>query len=438
MKRLKSVAFILAILLVGNAKAQQTFSNLDSLLNYVTVKSTTLQSGEIKMTQAKKAKLAAIVGVIDLVGNASYSHTNNITLQTSLFPAETFGGEPGTFKEVKMGMQYSNNLSNYNEVKLINVAGWANLMLANINIDLINTDNKITRKSFYENIAISYYNIINVNEQLRATEQNLAASDSLLQIAQHKYEQGLVKLQDVNDTKANYLNTKESVNQLKYLLQQQYISLKILTDIPESDSIIISQPATMSTSVMLPKIEYNDINLKSSLLREKAALASYRQIKATIMPTLSFVNSNSTQQYPSSAKVYSTSDKWFKSNYVGLKLSVAIPSANLVSQHYKAKYDYLLAQKNNEHVKIKTELENKQLGIDFSKAISQWANNTEVYELKKESYQKNLNLYTEGLLSLDQMLNSYNAMVSSNYNRISSAINVLLAQSKIDINNKIN
>jgi hypothetical protein len=82
-------------------------------------------------------------------------------------------------------------------------------------------------------------------------------------------------------------------------------------------------------------------------------------------------------------------------------------------------------------------MEQRQLGIDFSKAISQWTTNTEVYELKKESYEKNLNLYSEGILSLDQTLNSYNAMVSSNYNRISSAINVLLAQSKIDINNKI-
>ena len=312
-----------------------------------------------------------------------------------------------------------------------------NFKLAAVNIDLTSTDNKITQKSFYESVAATYFNIVNLQEQLKATEQNLIASDSLLQIANHKYEQGLVKLQDVNDTKANYINTNESCNQLKYLLQQQYLGLKILTDIPETDSIIITQPVGTSTSVMLPKIEYNDINLKSSELREKAAFASYRQLQTTILPTLSFVNSNSTQQYPSSAQVYSSSDKWYKSSYIGLKFSVAIPSANTVSQRYKAKYDYQLSQKNTQHIKNKTELEYKQLGIDYSKAISQWESNTEVYELKKESYEKNLNLYSEGLLGLDQTLNSYNAMVNSNYNRISSAINVLLAQSKIDINNKI-
>jgi len=437
MRRLLTTLFAIAVLSINNAKAQRTFNNLDSLLIYATEQSITLQSGEIKMSQVKKAKLAAFYGLLDLVGNASYNYTNNTKLQTSLFPGETFGGQPGTYQEVQMGMQYSNNLTNYNEVKLINVPGWMNFKLATINIDLTSADNKITQKSFYESVAATYFNIVNVQEQLKATEQNLAASDSLLQIAQNKYKQGLVKLQDVNDTKANYLNTNESCNQLKYLLQQQYVSLKILTDIPENDSIIITQPVGTSSAVMMPKIEYSDINLKSSALREKAALASYQQLQTTILPTLSFVNSNSTQQYPTSAQVYSSNDKWYKSSYVGLKLSVAIPSGNTVSQRYKAKYDYQLAQKNTEHIKNKTELEYKQLGIDYSKAISQWTSNTEVYELKKESYEKNLNLYSEGLLSLDQTLNCYSAMVNSNYNRISSAINVLLAQSKIDINNKI-
>ncbi|NJO91270.1 MAG: TolC family protein [Chloroflexia bacterium] len=435
MKRLITTVVAIAVLLTNNAKAQRTFNNLDSLLSYATAQSTTLQSGEIKMSQAQKAKFAAIIGVLDPIGSASYTYTNNTKLQTSLFPGETFGGEPGTYKEVKMGMQYSNSLTNYNEVKLVNIPGWANFKLASINIDLTGADNKITQKSFYENVAISYHNILNIQEQLKATEQNLAASDSLLQIAKHKYEQGLVKLQDVNDTKANYINTNESCNQLKYMLQQQYLGLKILTDIPETDSIIIIQP--VGTTAMLPKIEYNDINLKSSELREKAAFASYRQLQTTILPTLSFVNSNSTLQYPSSAQVYSNSDKWYKSSYIGLKFSVAIPSANTVSQRYKAKYDYQLAQQNTVHIKNKTELEYKQLGIDYNKAISQWESNTEVYELKKESYEKNLNLYSEGLLSLDQTLNSYNAMVNSNYNRISSAINVLLTQSKIEINNRI-
>jgi outer membrane protein TolC len=430
---------ILAVILMfsKSIKAQIVFDNLDSLISYAAAKSTTLQSGEIKITQAKKAKIAAIVGVMDPTINASYSYIDNLKLPTSLFPSEALGGEPGTFQEVQTGVQYNSNFNNYNELKLINVPGWTNLKLAKLNIDLSSTENKISTKEMYENIASVYFNIINIKEQLKATGNNLLAADTLLQIAQNKYQQGLVKVQDVNESRASYLNTKESFNQLEFLLQQQYLSLKILTDIPENDSISITQVVGSNPITNISAIEFNALSINSGELNEKIALENFRQLKQANIPSLSFINNNSTQQYNTTARIYNGDGKWYSSTYIGLKLSIPIPSASSLSRTSNARYNYQLAQVNTEHLKNKTELEHRQLAIDYSKAISQWETNDEVYELKKDSYLKNLNLYSEGLMGLDQTLNSYNAMVSSNYNRISSSINVLLAESKININNKI-
>jgi len=437
MKILKFLILTIAISIIGSANAQNTFSSLDSLLNYANSKSTTLQSGEIKMTQAKRARLVAIIGVIDPTGNVSYSYTDNTKLPVNLFPAEAFGGAPGTYKEIKSGVQYNNSYNLTQEVKIFNLPGWSNLKLSKINVDLTSSDNKVTLKTMHENIASIYYNIVNLQEQLKATQQNLSAADTLLQIAQNKFQQCLVKQQDLNDSRANYLNTKESFNQLKFLLQQQYLSLKILIDIPENDSIAINQQVISTTLSIAPKIEFNDIAINNSLLKEKTAQVSYRQLMYSKLPVVSVVHSYSGQQYNNSAKIYNSDGKWFPSQYIGLKLSIPIPSANNVSQTFKAKYDYQLAQQSTEHIRNKAELEYRQLGIDFYKALSQWTTNAEVYELKKDSFEKNLNLYTEGVISLEQTLNSYNAMVNSNYNSITSAINVLLTKSKIDINNKI-
>jgi outer membrane protein TolC len=437
MKLLKFSILALVVLFSSNIKAQKVFDNLDSLLSYAATKSTTLQTGEIKMTQAKKAKIAAVVGVMDPTINASYTYLDNLKLPTSLFPSEALGGEPGSFKEVQTGVQYNSNFNNYNELKIVNIPGWTNLKLARINIDLTSTENKISIKSMHENIASVYFNIINVQEQLKAAGKNLLAADTLLRIAQNKYQQGLVKMQDVNESMANYLNAKESYNQLEFLLQQQYLSLKIITDIPENDSIVITQAVISNPISNISAIEYNTLNINGGELNEKIALENFRQLKQANIPSLSFVNNNSSQQYNTTARIYNGDGKWYSSTYIGLKLSVPIPSASSVSKTSNARYNYQLAQVNTEHLKNKTELEHSQLAIDYRKAISQWQTNTEVYELKKDSYLKNLNLYTEGLVSLDQTLNSYNAMVSSNYNHISSAINILFAKSKIDINNKI-
>ena len=162
MKRFNFAILSIVVLLASTAQAQKTFTNLDSLISYASLKSTTLQSGEIRLDQAKKAKLAAVLGIADLTVNNSYSYTDNTKLPTSLFPADAFGGEPRTYKEVQTGIQYNSSLTNYNEIKLLNFSGWQNFKLAKVNIDLTESNNLISRKSLNENIASIYYNILNL------------------------------------------------------------------------------------------------------------------------------------------------------------------------------------------------------------------------------------------------------------------------------------
>jgi outer membrane protein TolC len=436
MKRQLLIVFCM-VFMANAGIAQKVFTNLDSLINYASLKSSTLQTCDIKLTQAKKAKLAAVLGIVDPTINTSYSYIDNLKLPTSLFPSEALGGEPGTFKEVQTGVQYNSNFNNYNELKLINIPGWTNLKLARLNIDLTNVDNKISIKALHENIAVFYYNIVNLQEQLKATKNNLETADTLLQVVQRKYNQGLIKIQDVNESKANYLSTVESYRQIEFALKQQYLSLKILTDIPENDSITILHDTLLIPQSNKLDVNINTLNLQSGELNELISHENLKQLKQSNIPSLSFVNNNSTQQYNTTARIYNGEGKWYSSTYIGLKLSIPIPSANTLTKTSNARYNYQLAKVNSEHLKNKAELESSQLVIDYRKAVTQWNTNIEIYNLKKESYEKNLNLYSEGVLSLDQTINSYNAMVNSNYNRISSAINVFLAQSKIDINNKI-
>lgn len=112
-------------------------------------------------------------------------------------------------------------------------------------------------------------------------------------------------------------------------------------------------------------------------------------------------------------------------------------SANSITSINEAKYNHLLAQKNTEHARIKAELDHRQLRTEYSKSWSQFVNDKEIYSLKKESYFKNRNLFAQGVLATDLTLNSFNAMVNSHYSLITSAINLLLTDAKIEINNTI-
>ncbi len=430
---------MLCMKLVG-AHAQQVFNDLDSFLKYASNKSTSLQSGEIKMEQAKKAKIAAIASIPDPTGNVSFSYTDNITLPVTLFPANFNdpNAPAGEYRAQRLGLQYNSNFNQYGEIKLFNLQGWHNLKSSKHNLEATALDNKLTRKTLYENIASTYFNIVQLQEQLQSAKENVIVSDTLLRIAKNKFNEGLLNKQDVNDAEVSYLNTKESMNQIAFVVQQQYLTLKTLADIPDEDSIVINHLISTELSANAPQVSFNNLSLSSSLSKEKVALSNFRKSKASVHPTLSFFASDSRTQYNTQAGLFDSNWDWYASTYIGFKISMPMPfSASSITSVNEAKYNHLLAQKNAEHVRIKATLDNKQLSTDYSKAWSQFVSNKEIYRLKKETYYKNRSLYSQGLLSTGQTLNSFNAMVNSHYSLITSAISLLLANAKIEINNTI-
>jgi outer membrane protein TolC len=438
---MKKIIVLLLCMKFMDSIAQQEFNDLESFLNFVSVKSITLQSGEIKMDQAKKAKIAAIASIPDPTGNVSFSYTDNITLPVTLFPSNFSdpNAPAGEYKAQRLGVQYNSVLNNYGEIKLFNLQGWHNLKSSKQNLEATATDNKLTRKSLYENLASTYFNIVQLQEQLQSAKENLLVSDTLLRIAENKFQQGLLKKQDVNDTKVSYLNTQENVNQIAFIIQQQYLTLKTLADISERDSIVIDHLISTELSSTAPSVSHNNLNYINSLSKESIAKSNFKKNKAVTFPTLSLFFSDSRTQYNTSAGLFDSKWDWYKSTYIGFKISMPMPfTANSLTSVNEAKYNHLLAQKNTEHARIKAELDNKQLSTDYSKSWSQFVSNKEIYELKKESYYKNRNLYAQGLLATEQTLNSFNAMVNSHYSLITSAISLLLANAKIDINNSIN
>jgi outer membrane protein TolC len=419
-----------------NGYTQKKVSSVEELLEYVATKSITLQKDNIKLDQAKKAKLAAVLSVIEPVGNNTMTFVNNTKLPVSVFPAEVLGGTPGTFTEVQTGVQYTNTINQNFELKIFNLQGWENLKLSKINIELSENNNLLSLKTLQENIVINYYNIVTLQEQLKSTRINEAVADSLFKVSESKYKQGIVRQQDVNDTKVNYINTKENANQMEFLLKNYILSLKILCDISDDEELLIEDKSTNENFFPTVNVAENSLLVSNSVLNEMYAKSNFKALKKENLPTLSLIGSQSWQLFNQEFKVFDGS--WINSQYVGFKIAIPLPTSKSVANTSKAKFDYELAKKSTEQAKIKSKLDYEKLIVDYDKTISQYTSNKEIYDLRKETYFKNKNLYRDGLIDIDQTLNSYNAMVNADYNRIASKVSLKLQQAKIDINNKIN
>jgi len=222
--RYKSLIFILLLFASrGHSQVQdspipgsQVFTSVDELISFAMDNSLDLENNQIKFTQAQKSRLAALISTIDVTGSLlSAQFVDNTKLGVNLFPSEIFGGTPGTFKEVQTGVQYNTGLNNYLDIKLYNPNGYNNVKLANLNIELTKSNNLIGVKQYQDNLVANYYNIVNIQKQIKNTAQNIRSSDSLLTIVEHKYREGLVKQQDVNDTKINHLQLEETYRPLK-------------------------------------------------------------------------------------------------------------------------------------------------------------------------------------------------------------------------------
>jgi outer membrane protein TolC len=415
--------------------SQVALPSLDSVFNYVKLKSITLQTGELYLLQSKKAKLAAIVSIPEVTGGANLNFTNNTKLPVSLFPAEVFGGTPGTFQEIQTGIQY-NTLAGLNiDVKVLNLAAVKNLQLAKTDIEVNQTNNLLNQKSLYENIAATYFNILQLKAQSAATRRNVSVSSSLIDIVREKYAQGMSRPQDVNDAQISLLDLEETVRQIDLQVSQQYLQLKILADIDETENIYLTDSLTPGGEIIDAYIAPNTLGFQNANAKARFALQSFKQVKNKLLPTLSIFAGNNFNQYNQALTLFG--GKWIHSQFLGFKLNLSIPSANDISNLYKLKYDYEIADKNAVQAQNKEKNQQAQLGIDLVKASSQFKTNREVQKIRSDSYYHQLNLYKEGMIGLDVVLNSFSLLVTSEYNTITALANIQLANAKIKINNNI-
>ncbi len=431
------ILVLTALLVVESSLGQSNlvFNSLDSLLQYAASKSLSIKNGDMEWEKAAKGKLAAALSIPDISGNLlSAQFTHNTKLPVSVFPGEVFGGDPGTFVEVPTGVKYSSALNSNLDIKLLNLTGWENLKLAQINTDLAQSSRSLTVETLEKNLADNYYNIVNVQEQIDNSHKNIAIADTLLQITQRRYNEGITRQQDLDDARANYLTSLENENQLRFLLEQYYLSLKKLCDIPADNELVITHQYDDAIYKMEePRV--GTLAVAHAQLQEHLAGANYKNAGLAFVPSLSFQLSNTFNQFNNDLKKFG--GDWINSNYIGLKLNVPIPSSNTIANRLSAKYDLQLAKNNTEQIKLQATAERSILKNNYDKAFSQWNANKQIASLRQTSYRKHQQLYEEGLVALDATIASYTNMVNAEYSLISSATSVALTKAKIIINNKV-
>lgn len=420
----------------SSAQTELSFTSLDSLLKYAENNSISIKTGEQQVLLAKWQKISAKAGLINFRMQTSFNLTNNLELPVTYLPAEVFGGEPGTFKEITTGQQYMGNFNIAPQIDIINPASWAKLQSATINSQLTDVNNLIVKKALFESVSAAYYNIISLQEQIGLTEKSLLVADTLLSNMQNKYSEGIVRQQDLNDAKINQLSLADKLEQLKLSLEQQFYSLKILSDIPETTELSISEQPDYN-QLYYKGIEVNNqLQYKSSLLKTEQAKTDLKINRLMQFPTVSLVFYDAWQQN-SNTMFFDSEKQWLNNQYVGLKMSLPFPDINRYFLTKNSQINKTISLQNAEHTKLQNDLTNKQITLDYEKAYSQFKTAEQIYQIKAQNYRLAMNQFNMSILPSDRLLVAFNDMIASQLNYSSSLANLLFVKSKININNSI-
>lgn len=437
---MKRILFIITGLLLltqaASAQTELSFNNLNVLLEYAENNSITIKSGEQQSLLAKWQKISAQAGLVNFRMQTNFNLTNNLELPVTFLPAEAFGGTPGTFKEVTTGQQYIGNLNVAPQIDIINPASWAKLKSANVNAELTATNNLIAKKTLFESISATYHNIISLQEQIQITQKSLLVADTLLNNMQNKYAEGIVRQQDLNDAHINKLALSDNLEQVNLSLKQQYYSLKILCDIPESTDVIIEEQPDYNKQIVSGLHVDDQLQYKSSLLKVELAKADLKTNRLMQYPTVSLMYYNVWQQ-SSNDMFFDNNVKWLNAQYIGLKVTVPFPDINRYTLTKSSQINKTISLQNAVHTKLENELTNKQLVLDYEKAYSQLTTSKQIYQLKEQNYGLALNQFNMSILPSDKLLIAFNDMLISRLNYSSALANLNYTMAKIEITNTI-
>jgi outer membrane protein TolC len=430
-------ATLSALLIFGlnrqaEAQEKKIYTSLTEVWNDVRQYNLTFKSAQIQTELANLAYKTSVGNVINPRMPVTLNLIDNTRLQSNFIPAEIFGGPSGSFREVTFGQQYNALFSVQPQFDLLNMSSLAQIKSAKINKELTASQNLLNELQIYENLNVTYHNILSLKGQKDILTKNIAIAEQIKNIVTNRHQEGIARKQDVNEAEVNLINLLDKMEQLEYniRIQEKMLALFFENKIsPEINENLDVYALENISSVNAGNAKSRNVALQSQMLRQDIKTLQYQYY-----PILS-LNSSFNWQNLSNEFFFAANSSGINYNFIGIKLGWDFPTVTRLSNIKNKQYQLQTLALNESHVEKETATKTEQLVIEYQKAQSQYKNFKTILDLKSDTYQKTLNQYQENILGLDRLLISQNDMLSSQINVVLALSNIAFAKAKVVIHN---
>lgn len=417
------------LVLAGNAFGQGTAPlTLQQCIEYglahnVSVMKADLevQKTDMKRTDARSAYLPQVNGSVQLI--------DNLKLQTMLLPGE-FIGQPGTKVPVQFGTLYNLTGAVDATQKVYDPSTIEGMKIAKQNVQLSELNARKTKEQLTYDIANAYYSAQVTLTQQNLTQANLAKVDTLLEVTMVQFNNGFAKKIDVDRLKVNQTNLQTELANSKSNYEQQLMLLKYYMGMPlEQDMNLPEISPAEKLGALITGESVNSVDAQILTTQQQIYNSNLRQIKAGYLPTFSLTFHAAAQFQQNNLRMFSKDANWYPNSYLGFNLNIPIfdglskysRASQMKIQLKQIEFDQ---QYLNENIKMQISNAQNKLKVNLAALETQQRN----IELANEVYETTRVQYSNGMISLTDMVNSENELRVAQTNYLTALVQVRIAQ----------
>ena len=415
MKNSYLIIFFLSIAKFSSA------SNIDTLLipnAEVLVKLGLKNNSNLKIFQLKIAQSKSDLKASNFFKtpqiSGSLNTQDNLKLSTTSIPGALFG-EPGKKINISLGNPYTNSIA---ITAVQSIMDWQHLFQSKIafqNTQLLKAQENQSIQNLKIQILQTYYAIITSLTSIKISEKDLQLSDSIVKIIEYKFNNGIIDESSLNQAKVNSNNIKQNIIQSTTLARQSMAYLKNLVDLPVSIDLKFILPEQLVVGNNKPIEEIGaDKVLEPLQQMVKIDSLQIKEAKTKYYPKINLVGYKGYDQLRDDLGVDFKKGTWNDYSFINLMVSVPIYSGFL----YRNKVQSMMYKKAVSEEQLKSATQ--QSILNDQNLVESYKSTLELIEITKNNFEllnkiKNANFekYTNGLISLDIYLKSFEDYLKS-------------------------
>lgn len=434
---MKRIAILISLISFANAcSAQVAFNSLEEIWKYADLHNVNMKVAKEELAKAGYSSKQSYSSLLPQV-NGNGAFTDNMSLQTTLVPAEIFGGQPGTYRSLQFGQQYVYNGNITAQVPLINVQNWIGIRIARLNEAISRDSFAAARKNIYQQIAVQFYSCLLMQEAARLSDQTAAIADSVLQLTNDKFNKGTLNQADVDKASMNLIRAQQSQTISWYQAAVAKNNLKSLLGLSVNDSLQLNTSLQYNLAIDTATTFQRDPAVLLASNRVKLSYNQYKQANKAFFPTLNALYSYSAQRSDNSFEPFSNAKgtkKWFPAQYWGIQMTVPIFSGGYrFYQVKKTRIAYEQSKDLFDNAQKISDINDENLKLNYRKSVEVLDKTKQVMNLALDNYTHISYRYDAGLASLNERLGAFKDYIDYQNQYLNSLSDMLVQLYQVKI-----